>query len=86
MESSATMAVKLAAIVLFSPIFIFPSMIVALLGGGYGKLFMKAQLSVKREMSVARGPVLGHFGAAIAGLGASGSSVYSTMHSLCVAS
>jgi hypothetical protein len=32
---------------------------------------MKAQLSVKREMSIARGPVLGHFGAAIVGLSTS---------------
>jgi len=30
---------------------------------------MKAQMSVKREMSNARSPVLGHLGAAMSGLG-----------------
>jgi len=34
-------------------------------------MYIKAQLSVKREMSNARSPVLSHFGAAIAGIGAS---------------
>lgn len=50
-------------------VFIFPGIIVALLGGWCGQIYIKAQLSVKREMSNARSPVLGHFGAAIAGLG-----------------
>jgi hypothetical protein len=40
----------------------------SLLGGWIGRIYMKAQLSVKREMSNAKVPVLGHFGAAIAGL------------------
>ncbi len=38
-------------------------------GGWLGHLYMKAQLSVKRELSNAKSPVLGHIGAAIAGLG-----------------
>ena len=49
--------------------FVFPGLIVALLGGWCGQIYIKAQLSVKREMSNAKSPVLGHFGAAIAGLG-----------------
>jgi hypothetical protein len=50
-------------------IFIIPGTIVATLGGWCGQIYIKAQLSVKREMSNARSPVLGHFGAAISGLG-----------------
>ncbi|KAJ7852957.1 multidrug resistance-associated ABC transporter [Mycena leptocephala] len=39
-----------------------------ILGTLSGKLFMPAQISVKREMSNARSPVLGHFSAAVTGL------------------
>jgi hypothetical protein len=42
---------------------------VAIMGSWCGQIYIKAQLSVKREMSNARSPVLGHFGAAISGLG-----------------
>jgi hypothetical protein len=62
------MVVKLAAIVLFSPIFLFPGIFIALVGTWFGSIYLKAQLSVKREVSKARAPVLGHFGAAITGL------------------
>ncbi|TFY70118.1 hypothetical protein EVJ58_g61 [Rhodofomes roseus] len=67
-ELTAAMACKLAAVVVMSPIFLFPGAFVAIAGGWLGQVYMKAQLSVKREMSNARSPVLGHFGAAIAGL------------------
>lgn len=63
-----SMVVKLAAVVIMSPVFLIPGVLVAVLGGWCGQIYMKAQLSVKREMSNARAPVLGHFGAAIAGL------------------
>ena len=59
---------KLLAVVALSPVFAIPGMLVSILGGYCGQIYMKAQLSVKREMSNARAPVLGHFGAAIAGL------------------
>lgn len=62
------MIMKFLAVISFSPIFTIPGAIVAALGGWCGQIYMKAQLSVKREMSNARAPVLGHFGAAIAGL------------------
>ncbi|PCH33304.1 hypothetical protein WOLCODRAFT_135046 [Wolfiporia cocos MD-104 SS10] len=68
MELTIAMATKLTAVVVMSPIFLTPGVFVALLGGWCGQIYMKAQLSVKREMSNARAPVLGHFGAAIAGL------------------
>lgn len=50
-------------------IFVVPGVVVAAIGAWCGQIYIKAQLSVKREMSNARSPVLGHFGAAIAGLG-----------------
>ena len=65
------MLAKFLAVVTFSPLFTIPGVCVSLLGGWCGQIYMKAQLSVKREMSNARAPVLGHFGAAIAGLSAS---------------
>ena len=69
------MIVKLGAVVLLTPIFVIPGIVVAILGGWCGQIYIKAQLSVKREMSNARSPVLGHFGAAIAGLGKGHTSV-----------
>ncbi|KZP16764.1 P-loop containing nucleoside triphosphate hydrolase protein [Athelia psychrophila] len=65
---SLTMLAKLVAIVWLTPVFVFPGIVVAFLGGWCGQIYIKAQLSVKREMSNAKSPVLGHFGAAIAGL------------------
>ncbi|KAE9405641.1 hypothetical protein BT96DRAFT_955137 [Gymnopus androsaceus JB14] len=67
-DQTIKLLLKLAAIIILSPIFLIPG--VAALGLGYtcGTIYLKAQMSVKREMSVAKAPVLGHFGATIAGL------------------
>ena len=67
-QISVSMMLKILAVVSFSPIFMIPSILVAF--GGYicASVFMKAQLSVKREMSKASAPVLAHFGAAIRGI------------------
>ena len=65
------MLIKFGAVILFSPIFTFPGVAAFLIGGWAGQMYIKAQLSVKREMSNARSPVLSHFGAAIAGIGTS---------------
>ncbi|KAE9395907.1 P-loop containing nucleoside triphosphate hydrolase protein [Gymnopus androsaceus JB14] len=67
-ELSAMMILKYTAVVIITPIFVIPGVLVAVLGAACGQVYIKAQLSVKREMSNARAPVLGHFGAAIAGL------------------
>ncbi|KAJ7119016.1 P-loop containing nucleoside triphosphate hydrolase protein [Mycena epipterygia] len=61
-------SIKLGAIVLLAPPFLLPAAVLLLAGTWIGSLYTKAQLSVKREMSNARAPVLGHFGAAIDGL------------------
>lgn len=63
-----TMAVRLGAVFLFTPYFVIPAIGIALFGVWIGQVYIKAQLSVKREMSNAKAPVLGIFGAAINGL------------------
>jgi hypothetical protein len=63
-----SMMMKFAAVVAFTPVFLFPGLAVALLGAWCGQIYLKAQLCVKREMSNARSPVLSHFGAAVAGI------------------
>ena len=60
---------KFAAVVLLSPAFIVPGTVLVIAGVSLGRVYMKAQLPVKRESSNARAPVLGHFGAAVGGVG-----------------
>lgn len=60
--------VKLAAVVAYTPSFLVPGSVVAILGLWLGNVYIKAQLSVKREMSNAKSPVLGILGGAIGGL------------------
>ncbi|KAH7904637.1 hypothetical protein BJ138DRAFT_1130879 [Hygrophoropsis aurantiaca] len=67
-QLTVTILIKLGAIVLVTPAFLLPGIIVGAVGGFVGRIYVKAQLSVKREMSNAKAPVLGHFGAAITGL------------------
>lgn len=44
-------------------------------GGTLGNIYIKAQLSVKRELSKAKAPVVAHFGAAVEGIGMFRSSI-----------
>ncbi|KAJ6498923.1 P-loop containing nucleoside triphosphate hydrolase protein [Mycena sanguinolenta] len=67
-ESTVSMLVKFAAVVLFTPVFFFAGAIVGIIGAMCGRIYMASQLSVKREQSNARAPVLAHFGATMAGL------------------
>ena len=62
------MFARLGAVVLFTPTFVLPALVIAAIGGWLGQVYIKAQLSVKREMSTAKAPVLGILGGAIAGL------------------
>lgn len=45
-----------------------PGVLLFGLGGWIGRVYMSAQLPVKREMSNARAPLYSHFGACMAGL------------------
>ncbi|KAF9001810.1 hypothetical protein BDZ89DRAFT_1146638 [Hymenopellis radicata] len=65
---SMILIVKFCAIVIVTPAFLVPSAAVAIAGGLCGQVYIKGQLSVKRQMANAKAPVLAHFGAAIAGL------------------
>ncbi|KAI9449922.1 hypothetical protein BJY52DRAFT_1215702 [Lactarius psammicola] len=67
-EISATMLLKFLAVVYLTPVFSIPGVAIAVLGAWLGRVYMKAQIAIKREMSNAKAPVLGHFGASVAGL------------------
>ncbi|KAF9233710.1 hypothetical protein BU15DRAFT_90237 [Melanogaster broomeanus] len=67
-ELSIRMLFNLGAVVILTPAFLVPGAIVGVVGVLVGRIYMKAQLSIKREMSNAKSPVLGHFGAVMAGL------------------
>jgi ABC-type multidrug transport system fused ATPase/permease subunit len=67
-DMTISMIIKFITIVYIAPFFSIPGVLISLLGAWCGQVYIKAQLSVKREMSNARAPVLGHFGAAVAGL------------------
>ncbi|KDR68699.1 hypothetical protein GALMADRAFT_146052 [Galerina marginata CBS 339.88] len=67
-EMTISGLIKLAGPVIYSPVFLLPGILVSALGVYLGNIYLKAQMSVKREMSNARSPVLAHFGAATAGL------------------
>lgn len=68
MGVSVYLILKMMGVVVFTPVFLFPALVVAAGGVISGNIYMKAQLCVKREMSAAKAPVLGHFGAAINGI------------------
>ena len=65
------MLLKFLAVVYLTPIFSVPGVAIAVFGAGLSHVYMKAQNAIKREMSNAKAPVLGHFGASVAGLSAS---------------
>ena len=70
-EITATMLLKFCAVILVSPTLTGPGVLVFMLGGLLFQAYMKAQLPLKREMSNAKAPVMGHISAAIDGLGKS---------------
>ncbi|KAH9028261.1 hypothetical protein EDB84DRAFT_1563180 [Lactarius hengduanensis] len=67
-DISVAMLIKFVAVVYLTPAFSVPGISIAVLGAWLGRIYMKAQIAIKREMSNAKAPVLGHFGASVAGL------------------
>ncbi|KAJ7088646.1 P-loop containing nucleoside triphosphate hydrolase protein [Mycena epipterygia] len=67
-DLNSKLVIKLTAIALFTPEFVVPGILALLLGGGLSQIYLTAQRAVKREMSNAIAPVIGHFGATISGL------------------
>lgn len=70
-DATSGLMVKLGIVVLFAPAFIAPAIVVIILGGFLGNVYIKAQLSMKREAGNAKAPVLAVFGGAMAGLSTS---------------
>jgi hypothetical protein len=64
-----SMLVSLAAIMIYSPIFVLVGIVIGIIGTFVGQIYVKAQLSFKREMSNAKAPVLAKFNGAVGGLG-----------------
>lgn len=53
-ESIMLCVLAIGGIVLFTPIFIFPGLIASFVGALLGNWYLKAQLSIKREMRYVR--------------------------------
>lgn len=68
MSVNIALITQLLAIALVEPAVVLPGIAIFLVGTWLGNIYMQAQLPVKREMSNKKAPVLGHFGAAVAGL------------------
>ncbi len=58
-ELNLQLIIQFGSIILFSPAFIFPGVVLTCLGGVFGQLYMKAQLPVKRCNANAKSPLLG---------------------------
>ncbi|KAI0260093.1 hypothetical protein BC834DRAFT_1028685 [Gloeopeniophorella convolvens] len=67
-EITVTMLIKFFAVIYLTPIFLIPGVLITVVGAWTGQVYMKAQIAIKREMSNAKAPVVGHFGAAVSGL------------------
>ncbi|KAJ3716918.1 hypothetical protein C8R42DRAFT_587922 [Lentinula raphanica] len=67
-DISVNMLLKIGAVVIFTPAFLLPSIVLTAIGVWVGTIYLKAQLSVKREMLVAKAPVIGLVGASSAGI------------------
>jgi hypothetical protein len=55
------MVTRIGGVAIMTPIFAIPALIVGLVGGWVGRIYMAAQMSVKREMSNAKAPVVGQW-------------------------
>ena len=64
LDMAAGMVTKLGAIVLFTPLFLVPSIGVTIFGFYLGNMYLKAQLSVKHETRYVHGifqkPIIAH--------------------------
>ena len=73
LESVVGISMKLIAIVIMTPVFLVPGLVVFLVGAYCGQIYTSAQLAMGRVQSVKKAPVLGNFGVAISGLSMSAS-------------
>ncbi|GJJ09002.1 hypothetical protein Clacol_003223 [Clathrus columnatus] len=66
---SSIMVTSFTAVIVLVPKFIIPGVIIAVLGFACGQVYMKAQLPIKRQMSISRSPIIAHMNAMLTGLG-----------------
>ncbi|KAJ8074527.1 hypothetical protein PM082_015428 [Marasmius tenuissimus] len=62
------MFTQMVALVIFTPVFILPAIVLTMLGKLCGDLFTRAVLCVRRELSNAKAPVLAQFEGAVSGI------------------
>ncbi|KAI0782766.1 hypothetical protein C8Q75DRAFT_885975 [Abortiporus biennis] len=67
-DITVEMVMKFFAVFIMSPAFGGFGILLTIVGGTIGNIYMKAQLPIKRESSKAKAPVMGHFSTAISGL------------------
>ncbi|KAG6877092.1 hypothetical protein C0993_010328 [Termitomyces sp. T159_Od127] len=67
-EIGVIIVVRFFAILIYTPTIGLFALVIFVVGGVVGNVYMKAQLAVKREMSKAKAPVIAHFGASIEGI------------------
>ncbi|KAG6849488.1 hypothetical protein H0H93_008015 [Arthromyces matolae] len=67
-EIGVIFIVRFFAVLIYTPTVGLFAIVILLVGGIVGDVYMKAQLAVKREMSKAKAPVMAHFGASIEGI------------------
>ncbi|KAH9929009.1 multidrug resistance-associated ABC transporter [Epithele typhae] len=67
-EHTVFMLTKLVAVTVVIPVFVIPAALFAAISSTFSRSYMRAELPIKREMSNAQAPVLGHFSGAMAGL------------------
>ncbi|KAK8861563.1 hypothetical protein IAR55_002385 [Kwoniella newhampshirensis] len=67
-EITIGLILKLVVVVVLVPFFSIPAILIGVLGGFLGELYIHGQLSVKREMSNAKSPLFSHFSAAFNGI------------------
>ncbi|KAH0581470.1 hypothetical protein H2248_012549 [Termitomyces sp. 'cryptogamus'] len=67
-EIGVIIIVRFIAILIYTPTIGLFALLIFVVGGVVGNVYMKAQLAVKREMSKAKAPVMAHFGASMEGI------------------
>ena len=68
-EITTFMIARFIAVVITAPAALVPGFLVGVTSALVGHVYLRAQLSIKREQSVVEAPIMGHFGSAMAGLG-----------------
>ena len=67
-EITVILIVRYIAVLVYTPTVGLLGILIFAVGATVGNIYMKAQLSVKRELSKAKAPVMAHFGAAVEGI------------------